>query len=203
MTEIITRKLIKPQDCVVAVCIPTTRAAHVNALNNPENRDFVPNLGKEWLLYSRDVIAYTSRLLPEIEKLGVTVLYDVTLPTLNKLLSDSSYRIFVLIAHWKDDAVEFADGLENISAIVDAVPTDFDGILDLCVCHPVSLALKLRETRPNCVVRFTNAESTPALWLYYFLALFKKLQLEEITYMAAHEFINREFAKRIEKEIRS
>lgn len=203
MIEIVTRKIIKPQDCVVAICIPVTFEAYTSAQIYPENRDFVPNCFGSWLEYRYHIINSTSKVLPEIEKLGVSVIKDVTISNFADLLTKNAYSIVMLIAHWKDDAIEFADGLENISEIVNIVPPSFEGILDLCICHPTNLAMKLREVRPNCRVRFTNAKSTLTLWLYYFLALFKKLELEEITYPAAHEFINREFKKRLEREIQS
>jgi hypothetical protein len=49
-------------------------------------------------------------------------------------------------------AVEFADGLRTVPEVVDAVPTDFDGVLDLTVCNSVILGEAIKRERPRCLV---------------------------------------------------
>jgi|SRR5262249_52272735 len=195
MKDIITRKVIKPHDCALALSIPTTRAAFFEALEKPENRDFIPNLHPVWPKYNHEVIKYTNRLLPAINSLGVDVFRDASLADFKALLSRQQHSVIILFAHWKDDSVEFADGLALFPSIVEAVPYSYQGFIDLCVCHPMSLAMELRNARPACVVRFTNAEATPALWLYFYLALFKLLQESRITYLSALETTIHEFLK--------
>jgi hypothetical protein len=93
----------------------------------------------------------------------------------------------VLFSHWYEDAVEFSDAFEPISAIVTAISPAYSGILDLCVCHPVSLVKELRIHRPDCLVKYLPTEAAPHYWLYFYRILFSRLQSQDLTYLAAIE----------------
>lgn len=87
---------------------------------------------------------------------------------------------------YHDVRVEFRDGLAPTETIIEQVPVDYAGIVDLCVCHPTELAKKLRLERPNVsFIRFTNASATLSLWLWFYLALFRYLEEKPDTYLNA------------------
>ena len=71
--------------------------------------------------------------------------------------------------------IELADGLVSSEEIVRVVPTDFKGIMDLCVCHPVGLVAQIKQKCPDCLVKYTNTDATPLWWLYLYEAMFKIL----------------------------
>jgi hypothetical protein len=82
------------------------------------------------------------------------------------------------------------------SDVIAAVPDRFNGILDLCVCHPKELAKTLERLRPRCLVRSSNREATPVFWLYFYDVLTTILQTRRTTYTAALEETFRRFLPR-------
>jgi len=98
----------------------------------------------------------------------------------------------VLVAHWVErdggeELIEFADGLVSTDTIVTSLPAACAKIFDLCVCHPIVFAREISNVWPECIVRFTRAEATPALWFYFYVALFRTLQAGQMTYLKAFE----------------
>ncbi len=49
-------------------------------------------------------------------------------------------------------AVEFSDGLRTISEVVEAVPENYTGVLDMTVCNSVLLGAAIKKHRRNCQV---------------------------------------------------
>jgi hypothetical protein len=64
--------------------------------------------------------------------------------------------------------VEFSDGMFTVPELVEAVPQDFTGLLDLTVCNSVILANSIRHRRPNCLVAANRrpAELRARIYLY-------------------------------------
>ena len=60
-------------------------------------------------------------------------------------------------------------------------------ILDVCVCHPGELVEAMRRRRPGNMVRYTNAPSTPMLWLAFYVLLMTHLQQQDLTYLEGLE----------------
>lgn len=205
MDELVTRRVIQPSDCVIGFGIPTDHEGFLRAQASPSNRDFVVNCCPDIRDYRREVITYTDRLLPVMTDLGASVVRDLTLHDFKALFYNNPVAhgpgsggpaparsggcgyspIIILFAHWNVDSVEFADGLASIEDVIEAVPHSYNGIIDLCVCHPKELALELRRLRQDCVVRFVEGSATPAFWLYFYLVVFKKLLDSRITYLDA------------------
>lgn len=184
MDEIVTRRVIQPSDCVIAFGIPTSHEGFLLARASPSNRDFVINCCSHIRDYRREVISYTARLLPVMAELGASVVRDLTLRDF-KALFHSKPPVVILFAHWNVDSIEFADGLATIEDVIDAVPGSYDGIIDLCVCHPEKLALELRRLRQDCIVKFIEGTATPAFWLYFYVVVFRKLSDSRMTYLDA------------------
>ena len=83
----------------------------------------------------------------------------------------------ILFAHWRDvdERIELADGLVSPEAIVQVVPSDFKGIMDLCVCHPRALVFGIKQKCPDSLVKSTDKDAAPLWWLYLYEAMFKIL----------------------------
>jgi hypothetical protein len=83
----------------------------------------------------------------------------------------------ILFAHWSDSdgRIELTDGLVSSEQVVSGVPSDFAGIIDLCVCHPRRLVELLKQKCPDCLVKFTDTKATPLWWIYLYAAMFKIL----------------------------
>jgi hypothetical protein len=193
LKEVVTRIVVKPRDCVIAFGIPITREAFFHALRTPQGRDFVPNCCPDWQDYYFQIVSYTDRFVPLLEQLGAVVVRDVSLKKFGELLREAQQTVVILFSHWRSEAVEFADGLAPVPAVVREVPNSFRGIVDLCVCHPDSLAVHLSDRWPHSVVKFSGVKTTPALWLYIYFAVMRILNEEDATYMDAVERVIREF----------
>jgi hypothetical protein len=148
--------LIRPQDCTLAFGVPTSLAELDRDISNPGGRDFVAKICKAAKVqdkireYRLAVLDYIDTLLPAIEGTGAKVERGVTLHGLPDIFRDRSRKVITLFSHWDVRGfVEFADGLAPPAAIVEQVPVEYAGVLDLCVCHPIALAKELRLERPN------------------------------------------------------
>lgn len=49
-------------------------------------------------------------------------------------------------------AIELFDGMHSVEELIAAIPPDFDGLIDLTICHSVILAAAIREQREACLV---------------------------------------------------
>ena len=123
----------------------------------------------------------------------------MTFNKFSKVVKKNKYDIVILFSHWREDTIEFFDGLVGIPDIVKAIPYEFEGLIDLCVCHPEKLTFALRSERPKCLIRYTQKKATPYIWLYFYLMVFKRLKEENITYLQALELTINDFLNIKEK----
>jgi hypothetical protein len=49
-------------------------------------------------------------------------------------------------------SVEFSDGMRSVQEVVNAIPEDFNGTLDLTTCNSVILGKAIKASHPNCLV---------------------------------------------------
>jgi len=156
---------VKPNDCVLAFGIPTNKAQFLEDIENPA-KDFADLFDGSWHRYNHQVIKPFNSVIPKLKKWGVEILPSISLAQFGQVLTKNEKKSFTLFSHWAENQVEFSDGLIPIEDIIDHIPKSFKGVLDLCICHPNALVLKIKEERPNCQVRFiSNKEATPLFWL--------------------------------------
>ena len=181
---------VNPGNCVLTFGIPLSREGFLDACDLPDlpplPRSYVRGYEGGWKAYeSSAFVATLNRLKPEFERLGVTLRADVTLDEFGELFRDDRYSVITLFSHWDDDQVEFCGGFAEIPAIVERVPADFDGVVDLCVCHPESLVERLISRSRKYQVRYSDRKTSPALWLHFYHLLYAILLSSEITYDVA------------------
>ena len=189
-TVILKHSVVKPSDCALLIGIPTSKETFYN---NP-NSDYIKNFS--WPKYQHDIIIPIYKFEKLIRQLGIKVIHKLTYSSFGKIFKDEKIDVFILFSHWKNKRIEFYNDFVPIDKIVNKIPNEFTGILDLCVCHPRELIKELRRKKPNCTLRSIDsihqkeAEVTPSVWLTFYLALFKILEEKEITYiMAIHEVL--------------
>lgn len=162
---------LKPSDCVLAFGIPTCESEFWDAQNDSLGRDFLKN--KIWEKYDFQFVKYLNKVEPRLVKLGLKIVHKLTLQDFGKLFRDSSNKVIILFSHWKDNTVEFFDGMATEDEIISVIPNDFDGIIDLCVCHPNNLPIRIRNhLPPTSLIRYTNVKNTPVIWLYFYWSVF-------------------------------
>src|ERR1051326_4139585 len=150
--------VIKPCDCAIAFAIPTNSEEFFRDLDAP-NKNFAKFFREKfgswaWDEYRRQIVRDYERVAPAIMETGAKVHTGVTLREFGELFRRGRFRVVVLFAHWGEDAVEFYDGFAPVGTIVEQVPDDFDGVVDLCVCHSNHLREQLSVRRPKCLVKF-------------------------------------------------
>lgn len=176
---------MKPSDCILAFGIPVSETEFWDAKDD-EGRDFVTNCCPVWQVYNLDIISHFEELAPHFQRLGVRIIRALRLTDLRDLFIDNSDKTIILFSHWKDDSMEFFDGMASSDAVVREVPSDFTGIIDLCVCHPMNLAVKLRKhLHPDALVKFTDKTNTPHKWFYFYWAVFTILDESDVSYLDA------------------
>jgi hypothetical protein len=180
--------------------IPTTEETFRANLLNAE-KDFAKRFNGIWPRYQQQFIAHLTDAREEMKKAGLNVEYELTLKKFQMCFQETKYRVIILFSHWKQDHIEFADGLTGIDSIIEAVPVNFDGLIDLCVCHPKRLAIELRAQRPNCLVKFIDKRATPSFWLAFYSVLFRHLHSSQMSYPNAMMDVISEF-KKISNEYR-
>ncbi|MEK6280194.1 MAG: hypothetical protein AABN95_07540 [Acidobacteriota bacterium] len=192
----ISQRIVKPENCVIAFGIPTCAPAFQRHLTL--KRDFASNymLLQRYSLY---VISVFDKLKPALLDLGVQIQTDVTLKQFGDLF-DGKFDVVILFAHWLNDQVEFDDGFADVPKIVVEIKSGFNGLLDLCVCHPRNLVAALQVERQNLLIKSLYQErATPRLWLYFYVALFTYLRDHQATYLQALEVLTVEMHRKIRR----
>lgn len=192
----ISNQVVKPSDCVLVFGIPTCEEDFEDAKDDTFGRDFVTNCSRVWYKYYDEAISHLEKIEPHLKKLGVRVIHGLKLSDWRSLFNNNSNKVIILFSHWKDDSVEFFDGMATSDTVVKQVPEDFEGIIDLCVCHPTNLAIKLRNhLPPSSLIRFIDKKTTPYKWLYFYWAVFTILHDSEVSYLEALEQSVKAFAE--------
>jgi hypothetical protein len=206
------KTIIHPNDCVIVFGIPTCeegfkgrRCNYGNACPScmPASSEGWHREGREnmpiydyirgslvWREYHSRFVRLLKELEPGLIDIGVTVLRYIESRHLRNLFYH--YRVVILFAHWVDKhpeyplgAVEMDDGLVGVDEIVEAVPEEWDGVLDLCMCNPANLVAALLDARPRCHLKRLNINANPVLWLYFYGTLFAHLNDRPMSYSDA------------------
>jgi hypothetical protein len=181
-------KVVKPSDCVLTFAIPLSIEEFQQHLSCPQRHDYARKVSPNARMYERVVVHQVSRTRPLFEALGVQVRTRLTLEAFSSLCAERPASVVIPIAHWTTTSVEFFDGFFDLDTVARTVPTQFEGILDLLVCHPETLARKIRAARPAvCVVKYLTERATPQVWLWFYVVVFKILKTGDWTYLQAIE----------------
>lgn len=197
--EVVSRRIVKPENCVLAFGIPTSKEEFTESRKRGNRRFaslFDRRFGAEALKeYRIQFLNDLERLEPVLKDLGLHMEHGITLRDLRTQFHGNKYDVVVVFTHSEGEALELTDGFADASAILHQVPQSFSGIIDLCVCNPVAIALELRCNRPNLLIRYSKTELEPYFWLYFYRVLFQYLKEQDITYLKAVEDVTFGFLK--------
>lgn len=200
MTSIVSRKIIKPENCVLAFGIPTTESDFVENLksfNKGFSQFFKDQYGERALKeYIRQILDDLRTIEPILTELGLQIIHKLSLKTFGELFQQSKYDVIILFSHWEYDLIEFSGDLVGKSAVLDQIPTTFSGIIDFCICTSKSMGIDMRIERPNSLIRISKNEALPYFWLYFYLVLFKHLKQGNKSYIEALGDVVAEFSKK-------
>jgi hypothetical protein len=179
-------EFVKPFNCMLGFGIPTNKE-EFDLAKTDSKRDFV--IPHNWSKYKFDVVSPIERALPILDQFKFKIIdKGVTLKTFKSMFDVDEVKVVIFVSHRNDKGqVEFFDGLAETEAIVNQIPEDFNGIIDMTTCLPRSLAIEIREKRPNCLVRFADKKITYPVWMAFFQVVGKILNAKDISYLEACE----------------
>jgi len=166
---------VRLNDCVIGFGVPLTEAGFRRQEQSATGGDFIRSQQLTWEKYRYFFADSSAKVLAQFRLWGVRLIEELTLHALTDVFSRPPAAM-ILFAHWSDtDRVELADGLISSEEIVGVVPSDFTGIVDLCVCHPRALVVGIKQKCPRSLVKYTDTNAAPLWWLYMYQAMFKIL----------------------------
>lgn len=175
--------ITKPHQCVLGFGIPITDKAFRVSLNNA-NKDYSNRFTQDRYTYSVKILEPFKNLVPVLKKTGVTVIEELTIEIFQSLFT--KYDVIILFSHWRENQIEFYEGMIPIEKIVDAIPPDYNGIIDFSVCHPKAISKLIRAKKLNCTTRYSISKlEKPAYWLYFYSRLFIELNRNNWYYFDA------------------
>jgi hypothetical protein len=172
----------------IAFGIPTTREEFLCSLSAPDS-DYAGRWLGGWSQYQAQFIADLKTVTPDLECAGVSLVRGLRVDQLSNLFLHR--RVVVLFSHWAGDKVEFFDGMASVEQILAEIPPAYDGVLDLCVCHPMALVEKLLAHRPAYFVKYVRQEAAPHYWLYFYRDMFSYMATYDSDYLKAFEAISK------------
>jgi len=104
------QKIIKPENCIFAIGIPTSRNNFDQDLFT-ENKDFVKihaggrrNQPEEvWKKYENDIVKVLDNVIPVIQKAGCRFQRNLTFEKFKELVNTSENEVIILFTHWKNN----------------------------------------------------------------------------------------------------
>jgi hypothetical protein len=191
-------QIIKPTDCILAVCIPASKKSFVANLNSGNNIDFTRLT--LYQMYNSQFLKPARGLVKAISKKGATVIEDCTLSDFKNTLQ-KEFKVLILFAHCIDDTVEFYDGLYDLNTINDLIPVDKKFVFDLNICHCDNLAMLVVATKMYVLVRYGQIRTTnPLKWILLYEFFFELIKQKRLTYLDAMKITNYQFIKSFQDE---
>lgn len=186
MVQLISRKTIKPEQCAFCFGIPTNKNDFKKDQVDPK-KGYAKRFNNVYSKYEFQILSHLKIVEPKIEESGASIIYSLTLKKFGDLLRNSKFEVIILFSHWKKNAVEFFDGYASTDRIIDQIPVDFSGFIDLTVCHPDELIVNLHKKREHCMTKSALNKVTPFIWLYFYELLFRHLKENNLSYLKALE----------------
>lgn len=183
-------EIVKPNDCTLLIGIPTTAASFGDAVIDKclGRRDFACSARFGGLAgYKMEIIAPFERARRQWGRYGAEVLEHATSATVRGHLRRKARGVTILLTHFVGDSVELFDALLGCEEFANMVPADHLGIIDLCMCHPMTLVSSVKQAAPGASICFASAALTPAYWFNFYAHLFRLLKSEDVNYIDAME----------------
>lgn len=168
-------RVVTPKDCAVLCCVPLDRARFTASLARPDGyvrmlarkSGWTPRVAKAaWWPYAERVVTPILRALNAAEELGAVIVTDVSVSTFVRTLAGPEPHVVCVLGHseFRDSQVfvEFDRGPESFVDIVDRLPTEFDGVLDLGLCVSWRASEIVKERCPDCLTVSYRAVQDPS-----------------------------------------
>jgi hypothetical protein len=192
MIETISRKIIKPCNCLLAISLPLTKKDFYNDLENKINsyvksRDAkYPGLKKEdlWTIDHLSFIKLYEETKRELIFCGLTIKENFKISDL-KMINEYDVTTFITHSIVEKKQIEFYDGLFFDYEFVKNMPDDFCKIIDLTNCNSNFLQDPIKIKYKECI---TIAHEHPVnldFNLIFYKNLMKLLHKRDLNYIDA------------------
>jgi hypothetical protein len=181
--------MTRPNDCVIAFALPTTEQGFKCSVRQ-RHSEYVHRFAGGWEQY-RTVCEDLRNCINQCRKIGVQIVEEVRFDQWQALFQNC---VVALFAHWisdigevesigegratrsSDETIELWDCQASADDLVSQIPDEFDGVLDLSVCHPFVLVDKIKRCRRKCTVKYFPDELLPSVWAEMYIATFRYLE---------------------------
>ena len=185
--------MLKPTDCNFMFCLPLTKeqfnldsenlSKHFVREHLPINKPIESKEGKLWNVYDEEVIQPYLKLKRQFSSYGFSFNESVTFSNFIKLIDNS--HVNILFSHCKtgvDEAIELFDRLVPKDEFVNAIPLNYNKVLDLSVCKPEFTARELKDKRRDAIVKSVTKSISFMLWLYFYGLAFEIIYKQKAEY---------------------
>lgn len=144
-----------------------------------------------WADYAR-IAALSQEVITEARKLGVLVATQATLADFRRVVRKRP--VCTLFAHWaqlSDEGwVEFSDGGATCQELINELPRNYAGTLDLAICNSILCGQNIKRARPRSSVIMHRDESSIGPRVALYGELLRVLASEPTTYTGAWTRVN-------------
>ena len=180
----------------IVIGLPSTAAELAEHVACPRGRDLLSSQQITVQHYTRQVLAPLARQLPVWRTYGARIYPAATLGVLSEALRDGPTASLLLISHWRAStppAIELFDGMINVDNVASALPVEFEGVIDLCICQSIELAKLIKSRCPEATVKWVNVDATPAVWFHIQTLALRLMHDQQVDYLSALDQAQRIF----------
>lgn len=176
-----------PGDCRILFALPTSRTGFEWS-RGQSHSDYAKRFLLGWDQYE-DVCDDLINAVERYKALGVvSITRDARREDWTTAFADA--KVVILFAHWQDceagaGAVEFWDGPYSVETMVEQIPPEFEGVIDLSVCHPFGLADRAAREKPSCSLWYAEYAVSPSIWAEIYCSIFEVLRQSGMDYREA------------------
>lgn len=166
------RKRLPEGRLAFCIGIPYTKEQFLTCCERG-NSDFVDSLELEYkttdalLLweYYRPLASELQKSVEALKKMNVAVM---PVETASDFRQAFGYDAVILLAHRhrREEALEFLGSLVPLREVVDCIPEDYHGTLDISSCHSALFLMKCKQRAPYATVVVAASEMSVALKLF-------------------------------------
>lgn len=199
-------KPVKPGNCFLGICLPLSKQDYITSLDNDNNKSYAKirrkllqfNIDSLWEHDHLPLVHLINDIKLKLQRLGVTVKTDFSL---SDIASIAHYEVAAILAHYDDvkDEIELFDNQYKSDIIIDRIPVDYNGIIDLTMCQSTRVQMQIKARIKNCLVVANKMNASPEFRLLCYYNTVSLLGKEDISYVDAITKIRVSLLKSINK----
>lgn len=184
--------------CCLFFCLPLTETDFVKGSNNPD-KDFVFSFTHDqdsegtWDNYEQQVAAPFTTFSDYFSLAGLMVHSNGTYVDFVTLVNSKISDVIILLTHCrsggnsKEESIEFYDRMVSSDEILKTRLENYPLILDISVCNPMHLKIKMPKCHPGYACFCSEEEKDLTVWLYLYGLIFQEMHNKKIGFMKAYE----------------